>query len=293
MGSIETTKNSDKNAEFRALQVDDIPNCSTTDQLILEIITDDDVDLEQLATFIEESPSMAATIIGLANSAYFSAPTAIYSVNDAIIKVLGMRMVRSIVLSVVLGRSLNLSQCPGFSVIEYWADALTAARYCQILTINSDFKKLVSSDQIYLCALLSNFGRLVLINHFPKEMSQIITRCDGDLLSEVEQQKNHLGITQSEAGVLLGRRWHLPTLVINTMNYCLTPDYQGQDWAVSRVVGEVTLLMNRVAQGDSELALSPVCEKILRTSSDQCNLHELKDLREDLFSIAQHLQMGG
>jgi HD-like signal output (HDOD) protein len=293
MGSIEKVKGSDTKSEFRTLQVDDIPNCSTNDQLILEIITDDDVDLEQLAMFIDESPSLAATIIGLANSAYFSAPTTIYSVSDAIIKVLGMRMVRSIALSVVLGRSLDLSRCPGFSVIDYWADALTVARYCQILTINSDFKKLVSSDQIYLSALLSNFGRLVLIHHFPQEMSEIITGCEGDLLREIEQQRIRLGMTQSEAGVLLGRRWHLPTLVINTMHYCLTPDYQGQDWSVARVVGEVTLLTNQVTHGESELALSPEVEKLLQLPTDQCNLQELTDLRKELLTIAQHLKIGG
>ncbi|MFT7243349.1 MAG: HD-like signal output (HDOD) protein [Candidatus Azotimanducaceae bacterium] len=293
MGSIEKVKGSDTKSEFRTLQVDDIPNCSTNDQLILEIITDDNVDLEQLAMFIAESPSLSATIIGLANSAYFSAPTTIYSVSDAIIKVLGMRMVRSIALSVVLGRSLDLSRCPGFSVIDYWADALTVARYCQILTINSDFKKLVSSDQIYLSALLSNFGRLVLIHHFPGEMSEIITGCEGDLLREIEQQQIRLGMTQSEAGVLLGRRWHLPTLVINTMHYCLTPDYQGQDWSVARVVGEVTLLTNQVTHGGSELALSPQVEKLLQLPADQCNLQELTDLRKELLTIAQHLKIGG
>ncbi|MGK0341597.1 MAG: HD-like signal output (HDOD) protein [Candidatus Azotimanducaceae bacterium] len=288
MGSIETVNNSD----FRNLQVDDIPNCSTNDQLILDIITDDDVDLEQLALFIEESPSLAATIIGLANSAYFSAPTTIYNVSDAIIKVLGMRMVRSIVLSMVLGRSLDLSQCPSFNVVAYWADALTVARFCQILTINSDFKKLVSSDQIYLCALLSNFGRLVLIHHYPREMDEILTECEGDLLLEVEQQDKRLGITQSEAGVLLGRRWHLPTLVINTMHHCLTPDYEGQDWVVARLVGEITHLTNQVARGDCELALSPACEKILQVPSAECNLDEIEGLRMDLLTVAQHMQMG-
>ena len=75
---------------------------ATNDQLLLEP-SDDETDLEQLAIFIEES--LVAMIIGLANSAYFSAPMQIHTVSDAIIKVLGMRMVRSIVLSVILGRS--------------------------------------------------------------------------------------------------------------------------------------------------------------------------------------------
>tara|TARA_R110002073_G_scaffold3345_4_gene22543 strand:- start:6294 stop:7163 length:870 start_codon:yes stop_codon:yes gene_type:complete len=288
MGSVENINE----PEIKTLQVDDIPNCATNDQLILEIITDDEVDLEQLATFIEESPSLVATIIGLANSAYFSAPTPIYTVSDAIIKVLGMRMVRSIVLSVILGRSLDLSRCENFSTVEYWADALTVGRYCQILTTNSDFKKLVSADQIYLSALLANFGQLVLVHHFPNEMNQIFEESEGDLDVQLEQQAQKIGMTQSDAGVLLGRRWHLPTMVINTMHHYLEPGYEGQDWAVSRLVGEVTYLVNRVARGDDDLELSPVCEKILKTSSDGCNLHELKDLRSELLTIAKHLQKG-
>lgn len=288
MGSVEKVKE----PEIRTLQVDDIPNCATNDQLILEIITDDEVDLEQLAMLIEESPSLVATIIGLANSAYFSAPTPIYTVSDAIIKVLGTRMVRSIVLSVILGRSLDLSRCENFSTVDYWADALTVARYCQILTINSDFKKLVSADQIYLSALLANFGQLVLVHHFPNEMNTILEESEGDLIVQLEKQASVLGMTQSDAGVLLGRRWHLPTMVINTMHYCLEPGYEGQDWAVSRLVGEVTLLANQVARGGQDLTLSPVCEKFLNTTSLDCNLHELKDLREELLAIAQQLQAG-
>lgn len=285
MGSIETVKG----VSIQTLQVEDIPNCSTNDQIILGHITDDDVDLDQLAGFIEESPSLVAMIIGLANSAYFSAPTPIHSVKDAIIKVLGMRMVRSIVLSVILGRSLDLTNCANFKTDEYWADSLTIARYCQILTINSDFKKMVSIDQIYLCALLANFGLLVLVHHYPRQMDKILEESQGDLSLQLDLQQSLLGITQADAGVLLGRRWKLPTMVINTMHYGLDSNYEGQDWAICRLVGEVTQLVNRVSLGDTDLALSPGCEKILHTTSDQCQLHEIKDLRQELLLIARHL----
>ena len=285
MGSIETVKG----MSIQTLQVEDIPNCSTNDQIILELITDDEVDLEQLAALIEESPSLVAMIIGLANSAYFSAPTPIHSVKDAIIKVLGMRMVRSIVLTVVLGRSLDRSNCPNFSSEDYWADALTTARYSQILTINTDFKKMVSIDQIYLCALLANFGSLVLIHHYPKVMNEVLEQSEGNLHEELELQQEHLGITQAEAGVLLGRRWQLPPMVVNTMHHCLNAQYEGQDWAVCRLVGEVMQLVNQVRLGETELSLSPACEKILKTTSQQCQLDEIQDLREGLLLVARHL----
>lgn len=273
------------------LKVEDIPNCATNDQLILELVTDDDVEIEQLAIFIEESPSLVAMIIGLANSAYFSAPMPIHTVSDAIIKVLGLRMVRSLVLSVILGRSLDLSKCESFDVVDYWADALTTARFCQILTINSDFKKLVSIDQVYLSALLCDFGSLVLVHHFPSEMNEVIERSEGKLDQQIQAQREIIGLDQGQAGVLLGRAWSLPSMVVNTMHYCHDHGYEGQDWAVSHLVGEVSNLVNMVRLGESEeLKLSPRLEKVLGTPSKKCRLDELPDLREDLYAIAKHFQ---
>ena len=286
MGSVEALPKSG----IPALLVDDIPNCSANDQLLLELITDDECDLDQLAMFIEESPALVAMIVGLANSAYFSAPTPITTVSDAIIKVLGMRTVRSVVLSVILGRSLDLTYCENFNALNYWADALTVARFCQILTMNSDFKKLVSVDQIYLSGLLANFGQLVLVHHYPKVMNEVFESAEGVLERQIELQRVHLGMTQAEAGVLLGRKWHLPTMVINTMHYNLDKDYLGQDWAICQLVGEVSVLVNKVVLGDENLFLSPECEKILNVSSDDCRLEELVDLRQELVAIAQYLQ---
>ena len=77
------------------------------------------------------------------------------------------------------------------------------------------------------------------------------------------------------------------------MHYCLKPDYQGQDWSVARVVGEVTLLTNQATQGETALALSPQVEKLLQMPTKQCNLNELIELRKELLSIARHLKMGG
>lgn len=276
--------------EARRLQVEDIPNCAPNDQQILELVTDEDVEIEQLAGFIEESPSLVAMIIGLANSAYFSAPMPIHNVSDAIIKVLGMRMVRSIVLSVILGRSLDLTRCPNFSVVDYWTDALTTARFSQILTINSDFKKMVSVDQVYLSALLSGFGALVLIHHYPNEMNRIYLESEGFLMRQLKAEQTQLGLDQGQAGVLLGRAWSLPPMVINTMRYCHDENYEGQDWAMSRLIGEVARLVNLVRLGEGDLKLSPRVEKVLGVSSAECRLNEIAELRTDLLTVAKHFQ---
>ncbi|MBV1877389.1 MAG: HDOD domain-containing protein [Pseudomonadales bacterium] len=273
----------------RTLTVDDIPNCSISDQLILELITDEDVDIEQLAAVIQENPSLATMIIGMANSAYFSPPSPILNTRDAIIKVLGMGMVKSVVLSVVLGPRIDLSRCPAFSVIDYWTDSLSAAKFCQKLVQQSILKKQISVDQIYLCALLAGLGELILLHHYPEEMNELIIASENNLADYVNAQKEVFGINQSEVGVLIGTRWALPEIVVTTMQRCLQADYKGDDWQVSYLVGEVILQLSRIRSGEQKLVLSPTAETILQKSSAECGLDELPPLRTDLSVIAQHL----
>jgi HD-like signal output (HDOD) protein len=111
-----------------SLSVDDIPNCSAVDRLTLEKVSDDNVNIAELAAVIEENPSLSGLITGLANSAFHASPRPVVRVHDAIIKVLGIRVVRSIAFSVIIGRSMDPSECPGFDPTVYGSDAISLAR---------------------------------------------------------------------------------------------------------------------------------------------------------------------
>ena len=266
-----------------------MPNCSVSDRLVLELVTDEETDLNQLSSIVEENPSLAALVIGLANSAYFSAPNPIHSVSDAIIKVLGMRMVRSIILSVILGKTLDLSKCPNFSVTDYWTDALAIGRFSQLLTARSEFSRSISPEQVYLCGLLCHFGQLVLIHHYPREMNELIDVCDQDADAFIAAQEEILGVTESQAGGLMGRRWLLPEEVVMTMQHCFDTNYRGEHWHVSQLVGAVGRMVMALRRGEEATKLPENIELILRKPSSQCRLEELKELREEFKLVANHL----
>lgn len=79
-------------------------------------------------------------------------------------------------------------------------------------------------------------------------------------------------------------------MVINTMRYCHDENYEGQDWAMSRLIGEVARLVNLVRLGEGDLKLSPRVEKVLGVSSAECRLNEIAELRTDLLTVAKHFQ---
>lgn len=278
---------------IRSLTVDDMPNCSLSDRLILELVTDEEVDLEQLSGIVEENAGLTALVIGLANSAYFSSPTDIHRVSDAIIKVLGMRMVRSVILSVVLGRSLDVSRCASFSVADYWTDSLTTGRYCQYLAMKSDIKKRINIDQAYLCGLLASFGQLVLIHHYPKEMDQIFAAQTGDLSELLNTQERELGLHQGHAVSLMARRWLLPEDTALCLQHCFQSNYEGDSLELINFVSGVAQLVSSVAHSTEEIEIPSAILALGGIEFGESDLNMLAEMRVEVSLIAKHLEKFG
>ncbi|MFT6318247.1 MAG: HD-like signal output (HDOD) protein [Candidatus Azotimanducaceae bacterium] len=222
---------------LKGLSLDDIPGCPVADQQILALITDDDVHLTQMGMIIEESANLSVMILGLANSAFFSPPRPVNSIPDAIINVIGLGMTRSLVLSVILGRSLTASSCPNFSMEDFWTDSLMTGRLCQMLMTEGDFRGPPPTEAMYMCGLLVQFGQFLLVDHYPDEMNELLSVADANIDQLLLNQAGLLGVDQSQAGGLMGRRWQLPDVVIATMQYAFDDDYRGENWQMVRLAG--------------------------------------------------------
>ena len=143
-------------------------------------------------------------------------------------------------------------------------------------------------EQIYLCSLLAGFGELVLIHHYPQQMNDLLaSRPQAD--EYIKAQHRLLGTTQAMAGALVGQRWVLPNIVTQTMHYCLDLKYQGENWEVCRVVGDVVRQFGMLRSGETELQFSETTEQILALPSNECGLETLVELQRELAAVAKHL----
>lgn len=292
----------------KALTLDDIPNCSLSDQKTLALLADEEVDLEYLSAAIEESPTLTAAIIGLANSAYFGSPVQIFTVKDATIKVLGMQTVKSLAISIILGSTLDLSRCSAFSPILYWTHALTTACSSQQLVKSSPLNSRLDADQAYLCGLLADFGQLLLAHLFPAEMSAVFTR-DNRLLAELlADQKQHMGTHQGIAGCLLAGRWKLPVQVKTVIQHHHDPSYRSEYWKLSHVIGFASQLIRNLqyqtescppADGVLQVDLTGLPTEELAEVLDIAetdlvdSLQELPLLLESISCVAEHFAANG
>ena len=221
----------DGRVEQAVLQIKHLPPLSVTATRLLEAITDDEIDLKELADIIEQDPGLAARIIGLANSAYFAQPSPVYSVEEAIIRVLGLNMVKSLALGITVAGVFDCEQCPQLDLVSYWFEALAVGQLARALVMVVPVAERPDINALYLGGLFHNLGMLLLAHvdgsRYGMALSAIKQRPDEDPFV-IEQEL--LGVDRRQAAHWLGVRWHLPELLNTLMlDHCRqTPDSESR-----------------------------------------------------------------
>lgn len=214
----------------------EIPSLPLIAQEILNVANN--ADIAEFARVIEKDPGLSARLIGLANSAYFGWPGGVHTIYDAIYKVLGLKLVKSLAIGIILNKSLETGHCRGFCTNRYWFTAITTAIMAQKLFphVSPSLKKDI--DNIYLNGLLHNLGIAMLVHLFPLEMSKVFlesnSRKDCSVTTCV---RKILGFDQNQAGARLALKWGLPPDIISVMEHHKELDYQQKYWPIVLLVG--------------------------------------------------------
>jgi len=239
----------EKRSRVRSLP--DLPPFPVIGQQIMNQVTSEQVDIPRLSKTIEQDPAVFSRIIGVANSAYYGCPDKIYTINRAIVRVLGLSVVKSLALGIVLNEPFKNTVCQGFSMKEYWFRSMflaTSARWLgrRIQQTEKDFL-----DQAYLVGMLNNIGELVLVHLFPSEMNDVYTRLQGqEDVDLTNLQAEIIGITGHEAGAILAKKWHLPESLLTVFLHSNEEDYNGPYWQLLQLIRLCRLIADKEDMND-------------------------------------------
>lgn len=215
----------------------ELPPLPAEEQILFRLLQDEDVDIVDVVAAIECCPAIAARVLGLARSAYFAHGNPCSTVFDAIVRVLGLKMVRNLVIGVVTSQRFSPERCLGFDAQQYWASALLTATCARMTAPAMGVKESPSPDDAYLCGLLHNIGVLVLAHIAPREMARVFNMRFANperTLTQLETQV--FGITHGQAGAWLVKRWGLPSSVCIVLEHIGSPSYEGAFWAYHSLV---------------------------------------------------------
>lgn len=188
-------------------------------QKIRELMDDPNSDIDQFVAVVSSDPNLAATVLKVANSAFFGFPGKIDSINRAV-NMLGLGQLHDLVLATSAIASLELPN-DIMPLKTFWRFSLFSAALTRLLASQL---KIPRGERLFIIGLLHEIGHLILYAKYPEQtkLAMLIAQNDPQTLHLSEQ--NMLGLHYGEVGAKLLAMWQLPSNFQNIVHYQPTPD---------------------------------------------------------------------
>ncbi|MEJ2528944.1 MAG: HDOD domain-containing protein, partial [Gammaproteobacteria bacterium] len=226
-----------------------------------------------------------------ANAAYFGQKNSISTVREAIIRVLGINMVKSMALSIAVSGVFQTNSCSGFDAQEYWFNAIGCATLSRMMALRIPAGERPDPDMVYLGGLLHNLGCLVLAHVFPSKLSHVMAlKADNPNANLEELQQEYLGVDWVSAGEWLVSRWHLPGFVGEAMRSVADDETPSDRYDIAMIRCAVKWIASNPENESGRSSLKQCCEleSIPGLSDDALDIIEVKffDQCEELHALA-------
>jgi HD-like signal output (HDOD) protein len=219
-------------------KIDHLPSMPAVAQEILIASNDDTSDLDDIAKIIKKDAALAAKIIGMANSAFFGFGRKVTTLEQAIINVLGLDLVKGFALSLAMSSVFKPEKCLNFDIKKYWSSAFLTADLATGFSNHIDSKQNLDPNQLYLYGLLHNIGILVLTDRFPNIMSELFTTAlENKEKRLIDYEKETIDFNHHEAGAWLGHKWKLPFEIIDIIEHHYNLRYQERNADIVILIG--------------------------------------------------------
>ncbi len=221
---------------------------------VLDLSRRENVTLAEVARAVQTDPALSGRLIKLANAAtQISRPVA--SVQEAVVR-LGLTSVRQLALSFSLLDNYRQGACRFFDYDAYWSHSLLAALTMQALGMRI---RVAAPDELFVCGLLAQIGRLALATAYPDEYDQILQTLGAQpAASLLALERERLETDHIELSVILMGDWGLPRPLTEAVRYHDDPDAAGLP-PDSRA--HTLAIMLRLAQHVADFGLSDEDER--------------------------------
>ena len=208
----------------------ELPPLSESVRKIMRLRSDPEVTIDEVTSVVETDPALAAQVLSWASSSYYASQSKIRSVEDAIVRVLGVDLVINLALSLSLGKTLSLPKDHPQSSTPYWQQSIYTAAVIEGLTRAMPREHRPEVGLTYLAGLLHNFGYLLLAYVFPPHFSLICRHLEvNPHVSHSVIEQHLLGISREQMGAWLMGFWEMPDELAIAVRFQHDPDYVGTD----------------------------------------------------------------
>lgn len=220
---------------------------------LVQALADTEIDVRDVAESIERFPNIAARLVSLANSAW-SAPVEPITSIERTCAHLGLRLVKTVSMSLAVTAPFDTVRCPEFDSEMYWCNTFLVADSAAHLTVHADAGQTVLPEVVRTAGLFHNLGLLWLADKMPQPTAEALAVVKDEGIELNTALRDYCNTDAGVIGGLLGRAWGLPDDFVAAMEHCGNTEYEGTGWQIAALVGVATGIVSAATRGEQVLA---------------------------------------
>ncbi|MCW8833155.1 MAG: HDOD domain-containing protein [Colwellia sp.] len=245
---------------------------------IKELIDNESSTIDDISEVILIDPALAASILKLANSSFFSYPGKIDTISKAVL-VLGITEVYNLVIAYFVTKAFNAVTADKQYLENFWEQSVDCALIIKYL---SSSLNVANAERLFILGLLHNIGELIIQQISPEK----IPLCQSDDINTRSWQKQQavLGFTYADCSSELLKLWQLPYNLIAPIRNQNETDFEqinieSQLLCVAKNVmlsqqNPVSVNFSTLIS-EQQLSHLSINEKTLTSAIDYCDLERL------------------
>ena len=201
---------------------------------------------QDIARIVNKSPSIAALLLRVVNSAFYGFPSKIDSITRAV-TLIGSKEITSLALGISTVRIFKDIPRGIIGMNAFIKHSLA----CGILSrVMAAHKNIQQTEQLFISGLLHDIGRLIIYKYFPDRAGVILSRSCAEGRPLLEVEKDILGWNHARIGKYLLEKWKLPLSLESNVFYHHQP-MRAKDPVKATIVHMADIMANSLGLGSS------------------------------------------
>jgi len=193
--------------------VERMPAFPQSVQKVLDLTRDINCLPKNLVAVIEKDPVMTMKILRVINSAYYSMPSKITSVNQSVVY-LGLNTIKNLALSIAAVGMLPRFNTSGFDIQRYLLHSLTTATVARQLFVTYARGQGDPADA-YIAGLLHDFGKAVFAQFMSVDFHEALAMSRERAIPLHEAELEIIGADHAVVGAMLATKWQFPAELVD------------------------------------------------------------------------------
>ncbi len=192
-----------------------LPTLAPVASKLVEISAREETTIAEIANLVSKDTSLAAKILKVVNSAFYSFPQKISTIQQAV-SILGINAVRNLVFSFSFLEIESASPGDAFDYRGFWRKSLASAVSARLIAAKLKQKDL---EEFFIAGLLQNAGQLFLDRAFPEPYSRVLAEASESGRPLEEFEREILGADHAFIGSEVFKVWRFPEVLWRTARF--------------------------------------------------------------------------